>query len=188
MRSFALAAVAVSLVALSQDPSREPGMLRSAQQLAVTTAEHQLLQRLVGEWDVVSTTFPPGGKPQEARGRIVGKAILGGRYVVLNHTLAVGGSKLEAVQLLGFDTLRGHYTSSWRDDVSTWAVDCSGGAVDGQPLQWVLRGTLADARTPSGRAFRCKFDLRTDKAVKVELFDAHEGEEVRVQTQAWTAR
>ena len=180
--------VAASFVAWAQDPLREPGMLRSAQQLAVTTAQHQVLQQLVGEWDVVSTTFPPGGAAQEARGRSVGKLILGGRYVVLNHSLVVGGSKVEAVQLLGFDTLRGHYTSSWRDDVSTWAVECSGAAVDGQPLQWLLRGTLADARTPAGRAFRCTFDLRDTKVVKVELFDAHEGVEVRVQSQTWTAR
>jgi hypothetical protein len=188
MRSLALVFIVGSLAALPQDPSREAGMLRTAQQLAVTTAEHQLLQRLVGEWDVVSTTFPPGGKPQEARGRMVGKSMLGGRYVVLNHSIAVSGSKIEAVQLLGFDTLRGHYTSSWRDDVSTWAVECSGAAVDGEPQQWVLRGTLADARTPAGRTFRCTFDLRDAKSIKVELFDAHEGEEVRVQTQTWTAR
>ena len=135
MRSLHLLAVAASLAVLAQDPLREAGMMRSAQQLAVTTVEHQLLQRLAGDWDVVNTTFPPGGKPQEARGRIVGKSMLGGRYVVLNHSLAVGANRVEAVQLLGFDTLRGHYTSSWRDDVSTWAVECSGAALEGQPQQ-----------------------------------------------------
>lgn len=187
MRTPILFALALLLPPV-QDPTREAGMLRTAQQLALPAPEHELLQQLAGEWDVVCTTTPPGGSAQQARGRMVGKAMLGGRYVVLNHAWVQEGGRIEAVQVLGFDTLRGQYTSSWRDDVSTWATECSGAAVDGELRRWVLRGTLADARTPAGRAFRCTFDLRAKDTVQVELFDAHEGAEVRVQAQTWTRR
>jgi Protein of unknown function (DUF1579) len=185
--------VALSLAAAPQDPTPAPTVLRSAQQLAAIGPEHRLLGRLVGEWEVVVATAPPGMAPREERGRVRGVAILGGRHVVLNFVLQLQGTAVEAVQMLGFDTLRQVYTSSWRDDLSTWAVEASGTAADGVPERLRLQGTLADAREPTGRPFRLEFDLPASAGsnrgeVVVRAYDTVDGQEVLMQTQRWTPK
>jgi hypothetical protein len=175
--------VAASFV--GQDPTRDTTMLRLAQQAAQVAEPHQRLQQLVGDWEVAVVTTPPGAAPRDERGRVVGKAILGGRYVVCNHSLRLSGSVVEAVQILGFDTLRGQFTASWRDDQSTWAVEASGPPGDEAGLL-VLRGQLADVRDPAGRPFRLELDLRAPGRVVVRLFDHHDGRELLLQQQTWT--
>lgn len=149
MRITLLLVLGLSLPS-SQDPRHDAAMLRQAQQLAVPVAQHQRLQRLTGEWKVASQAM---GTTSE--GAVAGKAMLGGRYVVLSYRLPRAGRELEAVQLLGFDTLHQVYTSSWRDDASTWAVEASGtrtprcrtGSCCAAAL--VMRATRADGPTGS---------------------------------------
>ena len=180
----ALAAVA----ARPQDPQRDAPLLRTAQQLAAIGPEHLRLQRLVGTWDVTWTTTSKGAGQREDRGQMVGTTMLGGRHIALRFTMQLGGAPFEAMQLLGFDTLRQQYTSSWRDDLSTWAVDCVGPPRSDAPDQLALAGTLFDARDPTGRPFRLALDLRDTKQVVAELNDTLDGREHLVQTQRWTKR
>ena len=119
---------------------------------------------------------------------MVGTAMLGGRYVALRFTMELAGAPFEAMQLLGFDTLRQQYTSSWRDDLSTWAVDASGPLRAEALDQLALAGTLVDARDPTGRPFRMALDLRSAQQVVVELHDTLDGRDHLVQTQRWTKR
>ena len=184
------AAAALSVVCLLtavQDPAPGPATLRTAQQLAVPTAEHARLQRLVGEWNVA--VQPAAGR--EERGRMHAAAILGGRHVVLNFAFELQGAKVEAVQILGFDTLRQVYTSSWRDDLSTWSVEAAGAARPDNPEQLRLPGTVCDARDPTGRPFRLEFDLPAVAAARevvVRLYDTVDGKDVLMQTQRWSPR
>lgn len=175
-----------------QDPVEHARMLQQAQQLARTYEPHQRLQQLAGAWDVAVRTTVPGQPEVAGRGTVAGKAMLGGRYVVLNFQLDVLGAPLEAVQILGFDNLRQSYTSSWRDDLSTWSVECTGGAEPKEPTKLRLAGQLADARDPAGRPFRLELDLpgldQAKGAVQVRLFDTIAGREVLVQRQDWTRR
>jgi hypothetical protein len=183
-----LAVAVLSWSLLPQDPARPAAMLRTAEQLAATTAEHRLLQSWVGTWDVVSTTYGPAAAAQEVRGELVAKPWLDGRYLLGELTLAVGERRLHGVQILGYDTLRAQFTSSWRDDASTWAVDCSGPARSDDAARWDLRGTLADAQSPTGRAFRCEVDTRTAGVVRWTTFTTVDGQDLRVQSQVWTRR
>ncbi len=173
---------------VTQDPVQQAQMLKQAQQLARLVDPHQRLSKLLGEWNITLRTTPPGGTEQNDRGVVVGKAILGGRYVVLNFNLKLQGNDLEAVQILGFDTLRQHYTASWRDDLSTWSVECSGAPQAQAPDALQLHGTLADARDPTGRPFRLELDLGEKDHVTLRLFDTHEGSEFLLQTQDWARR
>lgn len=194
MRKFLPGVVsAVLLVALlGQDPVEHAQMLKQAQLLARTWEPHQRLQQLAGTWDVAVRTTVPGAPEAEGRGALTGKSMLGGRYVVLNFQFDLQGAPLEAVQILGFDNLRQSYTSSWRDDLSTWAVECAGGAEPKDPAKLRLQGQLADARDPAGRPFRCEIDLpppdQPKGAVQVRLYDTIGGREVLVQRQDWTRR
>lgn len=184
----ATAVAAVSLGARPQEPGRDPAQLRRAQQLAVVGAEHQRLARLVGDWDVTWTNDGRDGEARDARGTATGKLLLGGRYVQVDFKLQVQGASFAAVQLFGFDALHQQFTSSWRDELSTWAVDCAGVPAKDSAELLELSGSLCDVHDPTGRPFRLRLDLRQDGVVLVELRDTLDGRDHLLQRQRWTRR
>lgn len=188
MKSAAVVAAIALAFLLPQDPGTDPGALQRAHRLARPDAHHERLQRLVGDWDVELTTSGPSGAMRTDRGRVVAKAILGGRYVLAEYTLAIAPVTVAAVQIFGFDALRQLWTASWRDDLSTWSVDGSGPPADPETGVLVLRGTLADAQDPTGRPFRQVVDLSKPDTVVVTLYDTHQGREFERQRQRWTRR
>ena len=190
MRSLAFAVVAVtSLFALPQDPVG-PDTLKRAQQLARTGPQHEMLARLVGTWDVEVRTMLPGQPERTERGALAAKTMLGGRYVALYFDLKLQGRVSEAVQILGYDNLSGQYTASWRDDHSTWAVECLGVAALARAPQQQLRGRLRDVGSPDGRPFRLALTLPEaggDTATAL-IYDTLDGAEYLLQAQQWSRR
>lgn len=173
---------------LGQDPVRDAALLQRAAELARPGEPHARLARLVGDWDVAVVTVLPDGSERTDRGTATGRAQLGGRYVELAFGLATAGGELHALQVLGFHTLHQVYTSSWRDDHSTWSVECSGAPDASAPERLVLHGSAVDAKDPEGRPFRLELDLDVEGAVTVRQFDRRDGAFVLRQTQRWTRR
>lgn len=191
MRIPVLVVAAVSALLLApQNPVVRPDVLERARALAEPGEPHRMLARLAGSWDIVVRATLPGGEERTERGSVVGRVILGGRYVVLNYKLVLRGNAIEGVQILGFDNLHREYTSSWRDDHSTWSVECRGRAESGVPERIQMRGVLSDARDPTGRPFRLALTLPPASGDKVaaSLHDTMDGVEFLLQTQEWTRR
>ncbi|HEX5050163.1 MAG TPA: DUF1579 family protein [Planctomycetota bacterium] len=191
MHSFRSGVVVVALALLGlapQEPANDAAMLQRAHQLAQPGEPHQRLAKLQGEWDVVVRTTPPGGAEQTDRGTVEGTTVLGGRYVSLDFKLHLRGGEVRGLQILGFDTLRQLYTASWRDDQSTWSIECTGAAAANSPDLLQFQGTLVDARDTTGRPFRLEIDLEVKDRVRVSIYDTHEGAQFLAQTQDWTRR
>lgn len=186
--SFVLSIAGLAALAKApQDPHRDGPLLQKAKELAATGPEHALLAQLAGDWDVIWTTHATGSEAKEERGRASGSLLLGGRYVQVQFRMQSGQVPVQAMQLFGFDTLRQLFTSSWRDDLSTWSVECSGPrpAAGGEPSGIELRGTMTDVRDPTGRPFWMRLQIEA-AAVTVELRDTLDGREHVVQRQRWT--
>ncbi|MEO8359067.1 MAG: DUF1579 family protein [Vicinamibacteria bacterium] len=70
----------------------------------------------VGDWDgVISVTPAPGAPAQESKGRLNGKLISGGKWLILdfkNHTTGFEGHGI-----YGFDPAKKRYVGTWVDDV-----------------------------------------------------------------------
>jgi hypothetical protein len=182
---FALAVLV--LVVAPQDPPPDAATLLRAEQLAQPGERHLLLQRLVGEWDVVTKTPAADGERVE-RGSMKAAAILGGRYVQLEFALTAGGRKLDAVQTIGFDRLREQFVASWRDSASTWSTECAGAPRTDRPELVAMAGMLADAKDPAGTPFRLEIDLAYDQRVAVRIVKTAGGGESVLQTQTWARR
>jgi len=181
-------AAALSLAAV-QDPKpnvRRPdaAALRRARDLARAAPEHEVFRRLAGSWKVATRTTSPDGTAHEDQGTVVGRAMLGGRYLGLAFELDVQGNPLEALQILGFDRLKGLYTASWRDTGTTWSVECQGSPGD-DPHVITMFGSMVDAFTPDGRPFRLQIDARGRAEVQVKIWEGMLGKEVLLQEQRW---
>lgn len=158
--------------------------LRRAQELSRTTVEHDRLAKLAGNWNLTVRTPLEGGKVRKERGTVVGQPILGGRYVVCNFRMSLSGREVEAVQIVGFDTMRQLYTSSWRDNQMTWPIRCSG--EPGKEAELLdLAGSLRDADTPDGQTIRMTLDMRSKDQVTVRVHTGGREKEVLMQEQVW---
>lgn len=171
-----------------QDPVEHGRLLQEAQRLARLQPPHQRLQALVGDWTVEVVARGRDGREQTGRGTVAAAAILGGRYVVCTMRLELPGGRVEAVQILGFDTQQQQWTSSWRDDLSTWAVEARGAFDPAAPTRAVLEGQLIDAHDPTGRPFRMTLELGQPDRVEVAVQETASGTELLRQRQVWTRR
>ena len=192
--SFVAVAAALVLLPQPQDPVVPPEALEAAQRLAQPVAEHELLRRLEGAWEIELLVTTPGERRTE-RGSVVGRAILGGRFVVLNYKLVLRGQLLEGVQILGFDTLAGrvHVVVAGRPQHLVGRVSPAAPRPTGARARAAPRSSCAiRARSATGRPFRIALTLpraRTRNKVLVSLHDTLDGKEVSsIQTHEWTRK
>ena len=158
--------------------------LRRAQELSRTTVHHDRVKKLSGQWEVTVRSPLPGGKTREDKGTVFGMPTLGGRYVILSYKMSILGRDIEALQMIGFDTLRSQYTSTWRDNQTTWSVECAG--EPGKEADLLeLAGRLHDAESPGGKPTRLTFDLRTEHQVTVRIHAGSGEDAVLMQEQVW---
>jgi len=201
---FALAAVlwpafappsasAATHAARVQDPQPLPASppadaLQRSHQLAQPGARHALLQRLVGEWDVAVRTLRDGAQPVAGRGRMQGTAILGGRYVQLDFTYELGGAAVAASQVLGYDALRERFTSSWRDTLTTWALECEGAPSPSWRDGMTLTGRIVEVADGSAQPCRIEIDLGDFEHITCRQLVGEGAAARAIQTQDWTRR
>ncbi len=80
--------------------------------------EFARLGKDVGEWDAEITITPqPGAAPQASKGRLSGRLICGGRWLVTdfkNHTTGFEGHGL-----YGYNAASSRYVGTWVDDMRT---------------------------------------------------------------------
>lgn len=80
--------------------------------------EYELLKKDVGEWDASITVTPsPGAAPQESKGRLVGRLICGGRWLITefkNHTTGFEGHGV-----YGYNAAAKRFVGTWVDDMRT---------------------------------------------------------------------
>ena len=80
--------------------------------------EMALLEKDVGEWDATITVTPtPGAPPQASKGRLVGRLISGGRWLITdfkNHTTGFEGHGI-----YGYNAASKRYVGTWVDDTRT---------------------------------------------------------------------
>ena len=109
--------------------------------------EFELLKKDVGEWDAAIIVTPgPGAGPQESTGRLTGRLISGGRWLVTdfkNHTTGFEGHGI-----YGYNPASKCYVGTWVDDMRS-SIYVGEGQWDAtsQTMTYVWSATL-----PSGQA------------------------------------
>lgn len=130
---LALCLAAASLVNGQEKSAEEQKMMEMWMKYATPAEGHTFLQKMVGEWDVVSKMWEkPGQEPTITKGPARGKMIFGGRYLKMRYKGTMMNMPFEGMSLHAFDNHLKKYLSIWIDNmgtgimVSTGTLDKSG--------------------------------------------------------------
>ncbi len=158
--------------------SEEEAMARMME-LATPGPEHAELAAHAGTWTVqYKYRWSPDAPWESAAGSVTSKPVLGGRYLMEEHSMEMMGMPMQGLLFLGFDKQSGEYTSLWMDSNSTWWVEARGKeSPDGVTN---LTGTMKDIA--GERPYRMKTWTKADGTVENEMYDTIGGREVLVMT------
>ncbi len=82
--------------------------------------EHELLKSFEGTWDVVGRfCMEPEKPPAESKGTYVAKMRCGGFWLVGDYKGEMMNTQFEGHGVLGYDTRKKKFVSSWVDSMST---------------------------------------------------------------------
>lgn len=169
------------------DPVELAKAMNATMRLATPGPQHEQLCALEGYHEVVMELTPPGVPAQTFAGEARAMAVLGGRYLLVNLRVRLAGVMMEGLYLFGFDNLRQTYTMSWRDSLSTWAVDCYGPLPEKDPSRVPMKGVLVDAASPTGREFEVVLQFR-DGGLGLDVIDQVKDQRVVVMKQRFVRK
>lgn len=146
-----------------------------ASQPAPPTSHHELLARLVGDWDcAISATMPDVKAPMRSRGRMREDLVGDGWWLRSTFRSEIDGAKIEGRGLTGFNLKQKCYVRYWVDSGSA-VLATSTCALDESGKKLVGSGTLemAGRQVESSEEWELGDDLRHCKQrLSVEGKDA----------------
>ena len=191
---IALLAVALSTPpAFAQDDAKQAPPKMSAETQAMMEAwqkastpgpQHkQLADQFVGTWDTKMTAWmDPSAPPVVETGKSVNTAVFGGRQVRMDFTGQFMGQPFEGVGFSGYDNVRGKYTGTWTDNMST-GVMMSSGDYDPATKTYTFHAQMPDMMKP-GATIPIRETLRIIDADHhvMEMYEPKGGKEVKTMS------
>ncbi len=121
-----------------------------------TTARHEQLATLTGEWDAEITHWMTKDAPaQKSTGHATGEMTMGGRFLEQNYVGEWEGQEFIGRAVLGYDNIREIYTSIWYDNMGT-GIAATSGSYDAEAKAIEQEGTLSCPMTNAARWYRSK--------------------------------
>jgi hypothetical protein len=109
------------------DSAKIAELMAAYQEMAKPGEEHELLESLVGTWNLKFRLWPqPGTEPMTTYGTSVNEMILGGRFLLSKSVSGEGQMETEAMSIMGFDRRHRHYTYAGYDTWGTYYVAAAG--------------------------------------------------------------
>ena len=155
-------------------------VMAKTMELGIPGSPHQELTAQAGRWTKsMKWRMSPDAPWEEMTGGTCdSQVLLGGRYLLEHTNASFGGMPFEGYNLLGYDNMRGEYTSVWMDSMSTWWITSSGKKDKDGSINF--KGTMRDAA--GGRPFRMVVKTQSDGSVVNNMFDTIDDKEVHVMT------
>jgi len=116
----------------------ESEMMAQMMELAQPGENHKLLERSVGTWTYkvkMWMTPDPNAPPSESSGSAVTRSIMGGRYLISEHTgkMEFPGAdgkmtsmEFKGMSMEGYDNVKKKFVASWIDNMGTGIMNLEG--------------------------------------------------------------
>lgn len=139
------------VVGASYQPEGQPSpeeMMEMMKEWAAPVEEHELLQKMVGEWDCATKFWMGPGDPMEGAGTSECQSVLDGRYVTQHVSMPdMMGMPFEGMGATGYDKAKGKYESIWIDNFSTGFMTMEGEYdKDAKTMTWTGTAVYPDGR------------------------------------------
>lgn len=184
------AAAAAAQDGQDQQPTPQAATTPDADQQAMMAAwlkaatpgpQHaQLAEHFAGTWDTKQTMWmDPSAPPMVETGKSVDTAVLGGRQIRTEFSSQFMGQPFNGIGFMGYDNVRGKYTASWVDDMSTGLMT-SEGDYDPATKTYTFVAEMADPMN-DGAPITIRETVRIIDADHhvMEMFETHDGQDVR---------
>jgi hypothetical protein len=174
----------------------ESEMMAMMMELAKPGENHKLLAGGVGTWDYkVKYWLNPDNPPAESSGTSVARVVMGGRYVITDHTGkmqmpgpdgAMVDTEFVGMSVEAYDNVKKKFVSSWIDNMGTGIMN-SEGTYDAASKTFTY---LAEYEPMPGMKTRIREVLKaTDKNHRtLEYFEDRGGKEVKTMEIAYTRK
>jgi len=123
----------------STNQTSDSEMMATMMAMAKPGDNHKQFESMAGEWTyTVKWWMNPQMPPSESTGTTVSKLVMGGRYLISNHTgkISMPGADgkmaevvFEGMAIEGYDNAKKKYVSSWIDNMGT-GIENSEGTYD----------------------------------------------------------
>lgn len=132
----AFIAIVFSLVYLCTIAVAQEESLKTAMKAGQPAEQHEMLQRLVGEWDV-SVKFKIGGEWNEGKSSCVSKMILGDRFLKQTYESKMFGRPFSVIQTFGYDNVAENFIETHMNNMNT-GIDVRQGvkSKDGKSIEF----------------------------------------------------
>jgi Protein of unknown function (DUF1579) len=201
MVGILLAAMIAAALAqeIKKPETKKPGeaeMMAMLMELAKPGEQHRLLQDGAGTWDYsVKWWMNPEAPPAESTGTTVLKSVLGGRYLVGDHTgkMKMPGpdgqlmdTEFKGMSVEGYDNAKRKYVASWIDNMGTGIMHMEG-TYDAASKKLTY---LAEYEMVPGVKSKMREVITlTDKDHRIaEFFEERAGKQVRTMEIRYTRR
>ncbi len=164
--------------AMTQDPK---AMMAEMQKLAAPNEHHQVLNVMAGQWEHTGRMWMSASdKPQEFRGSNVNQWILGNRFMQQRANGTMMGHPFEGIGIVGYDNMKGEYSTLWMDNMSTSMMTGSS-HYDPATKTFSESGSFACPMTgEKNKPYRAAFKLMGNDRFSYEMFmKGEDGKEFR---------
>jgi hypothetical protein len=114
----------------------ESDMMAMMTELAKPGENHKMLEEAVGSWSyTVKFWMSPDAPAMESKGTTVARSVMGGRYVITDHTgkMQMPGTdgkmmdmEFKGMAVEGYDNSKKKFVSSWIDNMGTGIMNMEG--------------------------------------------------------------
>jgi hypothetical protein len=162
-------------------------MMKQMTEMSKLNENHKLLSSLNGNWNFTIKTWmnpDPNAKPQESKGTATRKAVMGGRFVMMDVTgrMQMPGEdgKMKDMQfkgmgLEGYDNVKKKFVASWVDNMGT-GIEFSEGTYD--PATKTLTYTSEIEPMPGMKSqIREEIKIADNNHMMLDWYENHGGQE-----------
>lgn len=122
-----LAIVSLSGAGAGEKKEQDKKDIKDFAEMGKPGPEHKILGTLTGSFSAkVKFWMDPKGEPQQSTGTMNRTLIMGGRFLQENYQGMMGDQKFVGMGLVGYDTHKKKYVSTWIDNMGTGMMNSMG--------------------------------------------------------------
>lgn len=193
MRNYTMIFILISCLfgavkAFSQDQA-DMQAAQAAWMKHMTPGEnHQVLARMVGEWDIVSKIWmDPSAPPMESKASATYTMIMGGRYLDQDFKGNLMGMPVLGRGLTGYDNTRGVFMGTWFDNTGT-SITYGEGTFEKEKNILHIKGNMTDAMMGNSTPYRYTMELKDENSMVFTMFTTMKGEELKSFEMVYTRK